>query len=81
MGDTIDEIGNKLATEINKSNLFVAQYNGRALTLKPAMKGLGRTWAVLNYEIDTFNGVPDPTLTGPSVPFAALVDVTGNITP
>ncbi len=78
--DVTDVIGNKLAAEINSGGVFVATYTGSALLIKPAMKGTGRTWGALNYATDTANGIPDPTLAGPSVASAQVVTVTGQLT-
>jgi len=79
--DTVDDIGNKLTAAINQSGLFTATYGGKILDIKPTMNGAGRAWAWLNYQTDTINGVADPTLKGPSVSSAKIVETEGNITP
>lgn len=78
--DGTDDIGNKLALEINKGNVFVATYTGKALVIKPAVKGNGRTWSALNYSVETPNGAADPTLAGPATSSTQNVTVTGQLT-
>ena len=78
--DTRDTIGNKVAAEINASGLFVATYDGGGLIIKPTMNGKGRTWTALNYAVELPNGLPDPTIAGPSLGSAVVVTVTGRLT-